>query len=210
DISNLGESEAVGSMVFFNDGKPRKSNYRHFKIKTVRGQDDFAMMGEVVSRYCQRIKEEIEETPDLILIDGGKGQLSAANNVLKKFNLSIPVISLAKRIDEIFVPGKKDSVIIPHGSSSLKLLQRIRDEAHRFAIEYHRKLRGKKVISSELDKISGIGEMRKLNLLAKFGSVNGIRNASFAEILTCPGIPKNIAATVYRYFHPEEEITEKG
>ncbi len=210
DISNLGESEAVGSMVFFNDGKPRKSNYRHFKIKTVKGQDDFAMMGEVVSRYCKRIKEDTEEIPDMILIDGGKGQLNAAAYVLKEFNISIPVISLAKRIDEVFAPGKKDSIIIPHGSSSLKLLQRIRDEAHRFAIEYHRKLRGKKVISSELDKISGVGEMRKLNLLAKFGSVSGVKNASFAEILTCPGIPKNIAATVFKFFHPQEEITEKG
>ncbi|MCP4632715.1 MAG: excinuclease ABC subunit UvrC [candidate division Zixibacteria bacterium] len=209
DISNLGESEAVGSMVFFKDGRPRKGNYRHFKIKTVEGQDDFAMMSEVVSRYFKRVKDKKEDKPDLVLIDGGKGQLSATVSVLKSLELKIPAISLAKRIDEVFIPKQKDSIIIPKSSSSLRLLQRLRDEAHRFAVEYHRKLRGKRIIASELDIIPGIGEVRKLHLLAKFGSVNTLKSSPLSEILTCPGISKNIAIVVYNYFHPQENETKK-
>ncbi len=208
DISNFGESEAVGSMVFFKDGKPKKGNYRRFKIKSVERQDDFAMMSEVVGRYLRRTVDGIEELPDLILIDGGKGQLGSALQVLRSLKLNIPTISLAKRIDEIFVPERRESIIISHSSTALQLLQRVRDEAHRFAIEYHRKLRGRKSIASELDKISGIGEIRKYRLLIHFGSVKAIKEAPFSEIITCPGIPKNVASAVFNYFHSEgEKIT---
>jgi len=203
DISNLGESEAVGSMVFFRDGYPRKGNYRHFRIKLVEGQDDFAMMAEVVGRYFRRVGQKKEDTPDLVLIDGGKGQLNAAEMTLRSLNYDIPVISLAKRLDEVFVPNKKESILIPHSSSALKLLQRLRDEAHRFAIEYHRKLRAKRAIASELDEVPGIGEVRKLHLLAKFGTVQAIKVAPFSELLTCPGIPKKLASVIYDYFHPK-------
>ncbi|MBD3168732.1 MAG: excinuclease ABC subunit UvrC [candidate division Zixibacteria bacterium] len=207
DISNLGENEAVGSMVFFKNGKPFKGNYRRFKIKNVEGQDDFAMMAEVVGRYFQRVKEKKEQCPDLVLIDGGKGQLSAAVSILKSLHLEIPAVSLAKRIDEVFFPGRRESLIIPKSSPSLRLLQRVRDEAHRFAVTYHRNLRGKRAIASELDKIPGVGAVRRAHLLAKFGSVNSIKKASLTELLTCPGITKNIADSVYRYFHEQEEIT---
>ena len=123
---------------------------------------------------------------------------------MKSLKIEIAIISLAKRIDEIFIPGRKDSIIKPHTSSVLKLLQRIRDEAHRFAIEYHRKLRGKKVVSSELDEIPGIGQARKTRILIEFGSMEAVRSASFSDLITCPGISKNIAAVIYEYLHPDE------
>jgi excinuclease ABC subunit C len=204
DISNLGPSDAVGSLVFFEDARPKKSEYRKFKIKTVQGQDDFAMMEEVVRRYFFRLLEEKNKLPDLVLIDGGKGQLSSALKVLNEMGIKdINVIGLAKRLDEIFLPGKESSLMIPRSSSSLRLLQRIRDEAHRFAITYHRGLREKKVTKSELDEVEGIGRTRKKALLSKFGSVKAIKQATLEELLKTENINKKVAEKVYSYFHKE-------
>ncbi|KPL02223.1 MAG: hypothetical protein AMJ73_09040 [candidate division Zixibacteria bacterium SM1_73] len=203
DISNLGPSDAVGSLVFFEDGHPKKSQYRRFKIKTVQGQDDFAMMGEVVKRYFTRLTEEKKEFPDLVLVDGGKGQLSATVQTLNTLSIKNQnVIALAKRLDEVFLPGKSHSLMIPKGSASLKLLQRIRNEAHRFAIDYHRKLRKKRTIKSELDRISGVGPTRRKILLKQFGSVKRIKGASLEELLQTEGINKRVAENIYKYFHP--------
>jgi len=147
DISNIMGNQAVGSMVSFLNGKPDKSNYRRFRIRTVEGIDDFKMIAEVVHRRYRRLKEERLLFPDLIVIDGGKGQLSSAKEELDKLELTIPVISLAKREEEVFLPNKRSLVVLPQDSLGLKLLQRIRDEAHRFAVAYHRKLRGKKTFA---------------------------------------------------------------
>lgn len=145
DISNIMGNQAVGSMVSFLNGRPDKSNYRRFKIKMVEGIDDFKMMAEVVRRRYTRLKNESAIFPDLIIVDGGKGQLSAAAEELKKLEVVIPLISLAKREEEVFVPGRRNSIILSKDSLGLRLLQRIRDEAHRFAVSYHRLLRSKKV-----------------------------------------------------------------
>lgn len=143
DISNIMGEQAVGSMVSFFNGRPDKGNYRHFRIKGVSGIDDFKMIAEIVQRRYRRLKEERLAFPDLILIDGGRGQLSAASSELKSLGVQIPIVSIAKREEEIFLPQRKSSIILPARSLGLKLLQRVRDEAHRFAINYHRKLRGK-------------------------------------------------------------------
>jgi excinuclease ABC subunit C len=203
DISNLGPSDAVGSLVFFEDGRPKKSQYRRFKIKTVEGQDDFAMMGEVVERYFTRLVNEKKAFPDLVLVDGGKGQLSTTLETLNTLGIKNQnVIALAKRLDEVFLPGKSDSLMIPKGSASLKLLQRIRNEAHRFAIEYHRKLRKKRTIKSELDRIPGIGPARRKILLKHFGSVERIKQAGLEELSQTEGISQRVAENIFHYFHP--------
>jgi excinuclease ABC subunit C len=203
DISNLGASDAVGSLVFFEDGRAKKSQYRRFKIKTVQGQDDFAMMGEVVRRYFTRLTEEKKEFPDLVLVDGGKGQLSTTLETLNTLGIKNQnVIALAKRLDEVFLPDKSGSLMIPKGSASLKLLQRIRNEAHRFAIDYHRKLRKKGTIKSELDQISGVGPFRRKILLKQFGSVKRIKDARLEELLQIEGISKKVAGNIFHYFHP--------
>jgi excinuclease ABC subunit C len=202
DISNLGPSDAVGSLVFFEDGRPKKSQYRRFKIKTVQGQDDFAMMGEVVKRYFTRLTQEKSEFPDLVLVDGGKGQLSTTLETLNTLGIkNQKVIALAKRLDEVFLPGKTDSLMIPKASASLKLLQRIRNEAHRFAIDYHRKLRKKRTIKSELDQIPGIGPTRRKILFSHFGSVERIKQASLEQLLQIEGISQKVAENIYNYFH---------
>jgi excinuclease ABC subunit C len=203
DISNLGPSDAVGSLVFFEDGHPKKSQYRRFKIKTVEGQDDFAMMGEVVKRHFARLTEEKKEFPDLVLVDGGKGQLSSTVETLNTLGIKNQnVIALAKRLDEVFLPGKSDSLMIPKSSGSLKLLQRIRNEAHRFAVEYHRKLRKKRTITSELDQIPGIGPARRKILLSHLGSVEKIKQADLEALQKTKGINKKVAENIYKYFHP--------
>lgn len=205
DISNLGPSDAVGSLVFFQDGRPKKSQYRHFRVRTVKGQDDFAMMGEVVGRYFGRLTEEKREYPDLILIDGGKGQLSAAVATLGRLRIKdFNILALAKRLDEVFLPGRSQPLMIPKGSLSLKLLQRIRDEAHRFAIRYHRKLRGKRIIRSELDQIPGVGPVRKKALLKRFGSVEKIGQAQPAELLKVEGVNKRVVQNIHDHFHPQK------
>ena len=154
DVSNIMGNQSVGSMVSFLNGKPDKNNYRRFRIKTVKGIDDFQMIAEIVKRRYARLQKEGTSFPDLIVIDGGKGQLGAAVKELKKLNLSLPVISLAKQEEEIFVPGKRDSLKLAHDSLGLKLLMRVRDEAHRFGLKYHTLLRSKKflAIAKHLDK----------------------------------------------------------
>ena len=183
DISNLGAGDAVGSMVFFRNGKPLKKNYRHFKIKTVVGQDDFAMMREVVSRHFTRVLEEVEEMPNLCLIDGGRGQLNAALAALQELGIDdLQICGLAKRLEEIVLPTDRKMLSLPKTSPSLKLLQRVRDEAHRFAVTYHRKLRGAKIEKSLLDDVPGIGDRRKEQLLKAFASVDAIREAPFEKL----------------------------
>ncbi len=183
DISNLGETDAVGSMVFFRNGKPLKRNYRHFKIKTVAGQDDFAMMREIVSRYFTRVLTGEADLPDLCIIDGGRGQLNAALEALKELAIDdLQICGLAKRLEEIVLPGEKRMLSLPRTSPSLKMLQRVRDEAHRFAITYHRSLRDKKTERSLLDAIDGIGDKRKEMLLKTFGSLEAIRAADADQL----------------------------
>jgi len=202
DISNLGKDLAVGSIVFFSDGQPKKSEYRRMRIKTVEGQDDFSMMREIVGRYLIHLAENQKEYPDLLLIDGGKGQLGAALDAVRELNIdNLQMASLAKRFEEVYLPGHPEPLSIPKTSSSSRLLQRIRDEAHRFAVSYHRKLRSKRLEDSALDKIPGIGKKRKLDLLATFGSVERIKNAPLDELMATPNIPKKIAEAVYEHFH---------
>lgn len=206
DVSNLGASDTVGSAVFFQDGQPRKSGYRKFKVRTVEGQDDFAMMQEIVLRYFTNIKKEKQSSPDLVIIDGGRGQLSCALQALSELNvLDQDVIALAKRLDEVYLPGIAEPIMLPRTSASLRLLQRIRDEAHRFAVTYHRTKRSQRLFSSELDSISGIGQTRKRNLLTRFGSLERIKSASLQEIIESKGIPEKVALKVYQHFHPERQ-----
>lgn len=256
DVSNLHGQDAVASMVAFHDARPRKSDYRHFKIRTIEGIDDFAMMAEVIGRRYRRLKREEKPLPDLILIDGGKGQLSAAKQVLDSLERSkgttycapaghgqnahdafsavarpratgpgrrgrlpadtpvpgyrrdtdtsadlskVPVIGLAKRLEEIFVPGDSEPWILPKTSSALKLLQHIRNEAHRFAIQHHRALRGKRVSRSELDNVPGIGEARRLMLLRYFRSLKRLKSASVDEIASLPGISRHLAEDIAKH-----------
>ena len=206
DISNIHGTDATASLVTFVNGQPYKSDYRHFKIRTKTTPDDFAMMAEAIERrYTRQLKEQ-HPLPDLILVDGGKGQLSAATGVLAKLKLQDqPIIALAKRLDEVFVPGVSDAQNIPKTSSGLKLLQQIRDEAHRFAIEYHRKLRGKRSVYSELNEIEGIGDKRKKRLIRHFGSLKNLKSASLDDIKQVKGIPEKLAEKIWQHFHSKKE-----
>ncbi len=187
DISTIQGTDTVASMVYFENGKPKKKNYRHYIIETVVGQDDFASMKEALARFLA--KPEENEIPDLIVIDGGKGQLSAAYQMVQESAMpSIAIISLAKRLEEIFLPGRSESIILPKSSPSLGLLIHLRDEAHRFAITFHRKRRSARTLTSELDGIKGIGEETKFLLLKEFGSVSNIRAASITELCGIKGI----------------------
>lgn len=199
DISNIQGSDTVASMVVFVDGKSKKSEYRKFKIRSVDGPDDFASMREVVERRYTRLVEEAGAMPDLIMVDGGKGQLSSAVEVLQRLGLSsIPIIGLAKRLEEVFVPEESEPVTIARTSSSLRLLQQVRDEAHRFAITYHRKLRSKRILNTELDLIKGIGKARAKELLEAFGSVQGVKFATEEQIGEIVGT--KLAAEIKDYF----------
>ncbi|MCX9011940.1 MAG: excinuclease ABC subunit UvrC [Candidatus Methanoperedens sp.] len=200
DISNIGGTDAVGSLVAFENGKPDKKNYRRFRIKTIKGADDFAMMGEVVARAYSRRKEENKRMPDLVLIDGGKGQLNAALAALDGIGLKLNTAALAKEFEHIFIPEREAPVILPKDSPALQLLQRIRDEAHRFALDYHRKLRGKKLTESALDEIEGIGVKKKRALLRHFGSVERLRKAEVSDFEKVPGISRKDAERVHGYF----------
>ncbi len=194
DISNISGTDAVASMVYFENGIPKKSEYRKFKIKTVVGSDDFAMIEEVVRRRYGRLLKEKSKFPDLILIDGGKGQVSSAFDALKKIGInSQPLAGIAKRYEEVYLPGLKEPQSISKSSPGLMLLQRIRDESHRFALQYHRKLRKKRTIFSELDEIKGIGRIRKEKLFKEFGSIRNIQKANINTILKLPGFDKKIA-----------------
>jgi excinuclease ABC subunit C len=197
DISNTGETDAVGSCVFFDNGKPLKNRYRHFKIRGAAGQDDYRMMREVVGRYFHRIREEDLDPPNLVVLDGGKGQLSAAQAELTSLGYpDQPVIALAKRLEEVFLPEQPGPVTISRSSPALLLLKRIRDEAHRFAVDYNRKVRSKRTIRSALDDIPGIGPARRQALLKGFGSVERIRKASVEEIAAVKGITEKLAKKV--------------
>jgi len=209
DISNTQGTAAVGSMVVFEQGVPKKAWYRRFNIRSVSGPDDFASMEEVLNRRFNRWKaaQDMANTPgvksdpafallpDLVLIDGGKGQLGRAVKVLDRFSLSekVPVASLAKQFEEIFVPGQLESIQLPRQSQGFYLVQRVRDEAHRFAITSHRKRRDKAGIASRLDAIPGIGPSRRKALLMRFGSIDAIQEASLDELLTVPGINRRVA-----------------
>ena len=206
DISNIQGSDAVASMVSFQDGRPKKSEYRKFKIRTVVGPDDFASMREVVERRYSRVLGEQAEMPDLIMVDGGKGQLSSALEVLRGLGLTDqPVIGLAKRLEEVYVPGARDPQTIPRTSSGLRLLQQIRNEAHRFAITYHRKIRTKRTIQTELHLIEGVGKKRAKLLLEVFGSVQGVIHATESQLAEIVG--EKVAGKIKGYFE-EQSLNE--
>ena len=218
DISNIQGRLAVGSMVVFRDGKPDNSSYRQYKIQTVSGSDDFAMIYEVVLRRYRRLLEEDRSFPHLILIDGGKGQLNAALRALNELNLrGLSIAGIAKsRLksdrkqpeekkptgERIFLPGRKNPVVLKPGSPALFLIQQIRDEAHRFAVTYHKKLRSKKQKRSILDEIPGIGPGRKKSLLKHFGSLSAVKSASLEQLTGAPGMSSASAENVYYFFHP--------
>jgi len=207
DISNIQGDSAVGAMVVFEDGRPRNEHYRHFRIRYVPGPNDFAMLQEVLRRRLERLeqaqrREDAEvvgdrsftSRPDLILIDGGKGQLSAGLEVLEEAGYAdIPTFALAKEREEIFAPGRMEPIVQERNSPGMFLVQRIRDEAHRFAITHHRKVRARKALTSPLDSVEGIGPARKRALLRHFGSVQAIREAPVDEIVKL-GIPERLAA----------------
>ena len=209
DISTIQGRHTVGSMVVFEDALPKTSQYRRFKVKTLDGQDDFAAMEEVLRRrfhaYLAERELPIEDQgrfsypPSLVVIDGGKGQLGRAVLVLEELGLDIPVIGLAKRLEEVFVPRTSDPIIIPRGEESLYLLQRVRDEAHRFAITYHRKLRDRSMVDSLLDDVPGIGAGRKKALIKRFGSVKKMRAAEIADLAEV--VPDSVARDLHAALH---------
>lgn len=226
DISNIQGTEAVGSMVVFAGGRPKKEDYRRFKIKTVIGPNDFAMMQEVLRRrFARGLKEREEivaagglrrsearfaEFPDLLIVDGGKGQLSAARATMRELGVAhIPTASLAKENEWLFIEGRSEPIILPRDSSALFLIQRIRDEAHRFAISYHRELRKKRTLRSRLDDIPGIGPVRRTALLKHFGSLARIRAASLEELLAVEGLDRRSAEAVYEHFRRLEREGEE-
>lgn len=200
DNSHLQGTELVSSMVCFVDGKPQKSEYRKFKNETVNKNDDFATMREVVERRYKRLLEENKRLPNLIIIDGGKGQLSSAVQVLRELGIfdKVKVIGLAKRLEEVFFPNSTEPLLLPRTSSSLRLLQQLRDEAHRFAITYHRKLRSKRTFKSELSNIPGIGEKTTIKLLKEMGSVENVRKSTIAQLKVHLGDKQ--AKAVFSYF----------
>ena len=206
DISNIGGKEAVASMVVFENGRPKKSDYRHFRIKTVEGANDYGMMAEVLLRRYGRLVSEGEKLPNLIMVDGGKGQLNVALSVAKELKLEgVDIISLAKErgeaTDRVFVPNVKDAKWIPKDSPVLHLLQYIRDESHRFAITHHKKLRGKNLKKTELLDIPGIGEAKAKALLKQIGSLDKVKEADKEVLSKVKGITKRDAETVYKFFH---------
>ena len=200
DISHMQGAETVASMVVFEGGKPAKREYRRFKLKTVQGKpDDFASMAEIMERRYGNEKDW--PMPDLIIIDGGKGQLNAALPVIRAMGVTdVPVISLAKRIEEVFVEGESESIILEHHTPELQLLQQIRDEAHRFAITYHRRLRGKRNLESVLDHVEGIGPKRRKALYKHFGNLDAMRVAELEELESLEGMNKKAALAVYEFF----------
>ncbi len=212
DISNLMGTEIVGSMVVMEDGLPKRSEYRRFKIKTLDGQDDFASMEEVLTRRFRNYLRERDEgakagkrfsyPPNLLLIDGGKGQLNVVARVLEDLGLSdINLASLAKRFEEVYRPGKSEPIRIPRDSEALYLLQQVRDEAHRFAITYHRTLRDKKMTKSVLDDIVGLGPTRRTRLLKEFGSVKKLRELQEVDLLALTWLPDTVAKATYAGLH---------
>ena len=210
DISHNQGSETVASMVVFEGGLPKKSDYRRFKIQSTEGKpDDFLSMREVTTRRYVDLPEE--ELPDLIIIDGGKGQLSSALEIIRNVagHMHVPVVGLAKQFELVFTEGNPEPVVLPRHSQALYLIQRIRDEAHRFAITYHRKLRGKRNLVSVLDHIVGIGPKRRQALWSHFGSINKIKAATVEELAMAPGMNKPAAEAVYNFFAAQAELRGK-
>jgi excinuclease ABC subunit C len=192
----------VAAMVVFTKGKPDKKEYRHFNIKTVEGPNDFASMEEVIYRRYKRVIDENQPLPQLIIVDGGKGQLSSAMESINKLGLhgKVAVIGIAKKLEEIYYPGDSLPLYIDKKSETLRIIQQLRDEAHRFGITHHRKRREKGTIKTELTEIAGVGESTSTLLLRKFRSVKAIKEASLAEIQKVAGLAKG--KIVFEYFHP--------
>ncbi|MEY3070452.1 MAG: UvrABC system protein [Actinomycetota bacterium] len=223
DMAHLQGTDYVGSMVVLEDGLPAKREYRRFKVKEVPGNDDYAAMEEVLTRRFTAYLEEREQPietdelseqpkprtkrfvypPQLLLVDGGKGQLAVAERVLKNLglDLEIPVASLAKRFEEVFIPGQSEPVEVPRGSEALFMLQRIRDEAHRFANSFHRELRDKRMVTSALDGIPGLGEARKKRIVKAFGGVNAVKKASLDDLHAQTWLPEEVALAIFNKFH---------
>ncbi|HET9041271.1 MAG TPA: excinuclease ABC subunit UvrC [Gemmatimonadales bacterium] len=202
DISHNQGKDTVGSLVWFEAGRPKKSEYRKFKIQGLGQQDDFAAIHEVITRYLTRRRDEALPLPDLIVIDGGKGQLNAALDAMEKVGLGpIPMVSLAKREEEVFLPGRAESLRLSRRSPSLRLLQRARDEAHRFGLAYNRQRRTTRTITSELLNIPGVGPNRRRQLLERFGSLAGVKSASVAELATVPGFSTRLAERVLSHLN---------
>jgi excinuclease ABC subunit C len=203
DISDIQGAAAVGSLVVFEGGRPRPDHYRRFKIKTVSGVDDYAMLGEVLKRRFKRGDQASDSwavMPDLVLIDGGKGQISAALTAMREVGAgSIPAAGLAKENEEIFIPGRSKPVVLPRSSPGLQLLQRLRDEAHRFALGYHQRVRQKQAFASVLDSVPGIGPRRKRALLRQFGSVKAIREAPLEELAGVKGMTRGLAEKIKEF-----------
>lgn len=212
DISHISGTNKVASMVVFIDGKPARKHYRKFKIKTVQGNNDFESLKEALTRrlkrYVEQNGESFREKPDLLVIDGGKGQLSSCYEILQSFHLEneIEMVSLAKRIEEVFTVDSHIPIILKYGSAELKLLQRLRDEAHRFAITFHRQLRTKSQTQSELENIKGLGKVKIDALLRAFGSTESIRNASIEELCLVKGIYESLAHTIKNELNKAEQI----
>jgi excinuclease ABC subunit C len=217
DISHVQGAYTVGSMIVFIDGKPKKDQYRKFKIKTVAGIDDFASLNEVLDRrFCRGIEEKqagkttgFAHFPDLFIIDGGKGQLSATLKIKEKYHSEIPFVSLAKREEELMLPHQEEPLLLPKGSPEFHLIQRIRDEAHRFAITFHRQLRGKGQTRSALEGIPHIGPARQKALLKHFKSVRAIENATIEELALVDRMTRSAATAVYDFFRLREHTKEK-
>ena len=221
DMSHLQGSDYVGSMVVLEDGLPRKSEYRRFKVH-VPGNDDFAAMEEVLTRRLTAYLKDRElpasergkfaYPPQLLLVDGGKGQLGVAVRVLEELGLreEIPVAALAKQFEEVFVPGRSEPLEIPRGSEALFMLQRVRDESHRFALSYHRQLRGKRMTSSELDGIPGLGEKRKQRLVKELGGIRAVKRADLEDLLALPWLPDRVAVAVHERLHGPPSSTARA
>ena len=212
-MSHMQGTDYVGSMVVMEDGLAKKSDYRRFKVKTVQGNDDYAAMEEVLTRrFTALLKERSEPSetpkrfsypPNLLLVDGGKGQLNVAVRVLEELGLDdeIPVASLAKQFEEVFLPGQSEPVRLPRQSEALYMLQRIRDESHRFAITFHRERRGKRMTVSILDDVPGLGPARRKRLTKELGGVKGVTNASLESLQALTWLPDNVAVAVYERAH---------
>ncbi|MBQ7396356.1 MAG: excinuclease ABC subunit UvrC [Lentisphaeria bacterium] len=211
DISNILGHLAVASLVAFKDGKPDRDNYRRFRIRTVDQSDDFAMMAEAIKRHFGRLLRENRPLPDLLLVDGGKGQLSATVKTLIEIGCPpLPVLGLAKKNEEIYLPGRSEPVVLSRHAPALRMLQALRDEAHRFAITYHRELRRREIEKSLLDDIPGVGKARKIRLLREFGSVTGLRNSTPEEIARrIPGLGENTAFRIYESIKRVKQPSKK-
>jgi excinuclease ABC subunit C len=224
DMAHIQGTDYVGSMVVMEDALPRKGEYRRFKVKGVGGNDDYAAMEEVLTRRLTAYLDERDRPvsdrgrrfaypPQLLLVDGGKGQLAVAERVVEELGLEdeIPVAALAKRFEEVYVPGQADPVGVPRQSEALFLLQRIRDEAHRFANTFHRELRGKRMTKSVLDDVPGLGPTRKKRLIKELGGVAGVKRAALGELKALSWLPDAVGEAVYLKIHnPQSELTRPG